>query len=99
MWDSAIRLQRHAFGEERTFGRVALVLLLSGSVAASLGHSVLAVSSCRTGSSSRYLVVQNAELYVSIADLAEVDMWSDSVASHAAPLGGSARIEVYTFFG
>ena len=97
--DSAVRVPRHAFGEERTFGRVALFSLLFESVAATLGHSVLAAPSYCTCSSSRCLVMQNAVLNVSVAALAEVDRWSDSVASPAAPFGGSARFEMYSFFG
>ena len=81
------------FGEERTFGRVALDWLLFEFVAASPDHSGLAVSSFRTCSSCWYLVGLNAGLNVLTADFAEVDVWTGSVAALAAPFGGSARLE------
>ena len=40
----------------------------------------------------RYLVMLFAVLYVSIADFAEVDMWSGSVAAFSAPFGERGRL-------
>ena len=80
------------FGGERTFGRVTSDLLLFESVAATLDLSAPAVSSFRTCSPCRYIVMLFAVLCVSIADIAEVDVWSGSVGALSAPFGERGRL-------